>query len=781
MAVYLAVQLLSLHLMVAGLNTYVRATIPSGQAVAWREREIHYVIERSTSSNVKTYLSDAQLAAVTQEALGRWEQGCSPLLFIFDGFVNPDEVPGGEDGQNVVRFISSGWCDDGATCRGSAVAVTRLFVDAQGTIREADIELDAEHNSFALRGSGPSDAIAIEAVLTHESGHVIGLAHPAQGEGGVMEDGHVRGSTSVFEPSNDELSFVCATYTEAALTPSGAKPLTPAAKGCSAGSPDGAAASVLGLVSLWLSRQRRRRWLAVAACAACSMMPLQAQADEPAQRDIASLQGPTGVLRVMSALPVQPDSAAFSLRFGIFTASPWLIQPGGRQDRNTRMFGVLTYTRAGPDYRLLRDLEFFASLSAQLNENQRNDPGRRDSAQQVSIGNIAFGARGGGFVAPGLAIGGSMRGRMFATPFSSGFGAFGVDADVLGTYDFRVKTKAPLRAHLNLGIHGDTSFGALPDSQCLSRTVDVCYRSRAVQTFAFNVNTSQASAGAAVDAPIATQIGATRWAFTPFVEWTLNLAVGPGDQPLARALAASGVNAGRFADRFAQNLSVGVRVAPELPVVFEVAADIGLQTPSLRYGGAQPPWQIMAGIAYVFDREEAPPKVHQARSPASVPVAVEPPANAQTEEPALVPLVVAASQPASEPVLTIEPDTLPLVAPSGEGLPAPAPLAFKIGENTLDPDAMASLDKLAADLAAHPEIVRVKIVGHTDSQGNANKNVTLSEKRAQAVKDYLVKKGVAETRIVASGAGGVQPLVPNLTAANRAKNNRVEIELGRLP
>jgi outer membrane protein OmpA-like peptidoglycan-associated protein len=83
------------------------------------------------------------------------------------------------------------------------------------------------------------------------------------------------------------------------------------------------------------------------------------------------------------------------------------------------------------------------------------------------------------------------------------------------------------------------------------------------------------------------------------------------------------------------------------------------------------------------------------------------------------------------------------------------------------------LGEIAQALKDNPAI-KVEIQGHTDSQGSDRTNLTLSQKRAEAVRAYLIKKGVAGDRMVAKGYGESVPIADNRTAEGRSQNRRVE-------
>jgi outer membrane protein OmpA-like peptidoglycan-associated protein len=102
---------------------------------------------------------------------------------------------------------------------------------------------------------------------------------------------------------------------------------------------------------------------------------------------------------------------------------------------------------------------------------------------------------------------------------------------------------------------------------------------------------------------------------------------------------------------------------------------------------------------------------------------------------------------------------------------------FGTNNATILPDGEQLLDEVADVLVRNPQIRRVRIEGHTDNRGNADLNMKLSNDRAQSVMQYLVKQGIDANRLEAQGYGMTQPLVPNLTPANRAKNRRVTFRI----
>ena len=134
-------------------------------------------------------------------------------------------------------------------------------------------------------------------------------------------------------------------------------------------------------------------------------------------------------------------------------------------------------------------------------------------------------------------------------------------------------------------------------------------------------------------------------------------------------------------------------------------------------------------------------------------------------------------------------------APKGAApAPAPAPAAaaapvattekvtfaadafFDFDKHVLKPAGKAKLDDLVGKMGGI-NLVVIIAVGHTDSVGSDKYNQKLSVKRSEAVKAYLVSKGVEKNRVYTEGKGEKQPVADNKTSEGRAKNRRVEIEV----
>jgi OOP family OmpA-OmpF porin len=143
------------------------------------------------------------------------------------------------------------------------------------------------------------------------------------------------------------------------------------------------------------------------------------------------------------------------------------------------------------------------------------------------------------------------------------------------------------------------------------------------------------------------------------------------------------------------------------------------------------------------------------------------------------------------PAPPVAPPPAPVMPPPEAPKPPPAPPApvavvekitygadalFDFDKAVLKPEGIAKLDDLVAKLSKVTLEVIIA-VGHTDSIGTDAYNQKLSVRRSEAVKAYLVSKGIEKNRIYTEGKGEKQPVADNKTDAGRAKNRRVEIEV----
>ena len=166
-----------------------------------------------------------------------------------------------------------------------------------------------------------------------------------------------------------------------------------------------------------------------------------------------------------------------------------------------------------------------------------------------------------------------------------------------------------------------------------------------------------------------------------------------------------------------------------------------------------------AGIGYtVCHLLEDEPAPQAARAPASVPA--EP---VQVAEPEPEPIVVVAA-----PVAPPAPDPC-AVAVELEGV------NFDSNRAEIRPDAGAILDGAVASLRACTDR-RVRVEAYTDSSGSDAYNQALSQRRADAVRQYLVGAGIAADRVDAVGMGEADPVASNATKQGRARNRRVELK-----
>jgi outer membrane protein OmpA-like peptidoglycan-associated protein len=100
-------------------------------------------------------------------------------------------------------------------------------------------------------------------------------------------------------------------------------------------------------------------------------------------------------------------------------------------------------------------------------------------------------------------------------------------------------------------------------------------------------------------------------------------------------------------------------------------------------------------------------------------------------------------------------------------------------QSQVEPITFSPLESLLKTLLENPQM-EILLEGHTDNQGDFQLNIELSEGRVKAIKQYLIKHGVAEKRITTRGWGGTQPIASNTTENTRAANRRVEVKITKI-
>ncbi len=245
-----------------------------------------------------------------------------------------------------------------------------------------------------------------------------------------------------------------------------------------------------------------------------------------------------------------------------------------------------------------------------------------------------------------------------------------------------------------------------------------------------------------------------------------------GDRPF-RPFVAAGL--GRTKHRsvldedYATALSVGLGLAGQIAKHWSVRAQVmwrnDYDSTSLAPRGHFRDFFYSVGLSYDFGGRDAPPPPPPPAEPAAAPPP--PPPNPDLDGDGV----------------PNERDKCPNTRPGAvvdlDGCEVEAVISlenvhFDFDKATLRPEAIAILNDAAALLKTHERVV-VEVAGHTDSRGTDQYNQGLSERRANAVRDYLVGQGVTASRLTARGYGEAQPVATNDTDAGRQLNRRVEL------
>lgn len=166
----------------------------------------------------------------------------------------------------------------------------------------------------------------------------------------------------------------------------------------------------------------------------------------------------------------------------------------------------------------------------------------------------------------------------------------------------------------------------------------------------------------------------------------------------------------------------------------------------------------------------------------------------QRATPAPAPALVSAPSTGPSPALSVSspapvPSPVPVAspAPSGRvavqswGIEIHEKIVFSTSKAVIEPQSYPLLDEIARLISDHPEITHLRVEGHTDDVGDDSANLALSQARAEAVVQYLVRAGVSQARLSAKGYGETKPIASNSTPDGRASNRRVDFFIERAP
>jgi len=235
-------------------------------------------------------------------------------------------------------------------------------------------------------------------------------------------------------------------------------------------------------------------------------------------------------------------------------------------------------------------------------------------------------------------------------------------------------------------------------------------------------------------------------------------------------------------------------------VVDRLRAVVSVWTPDLRhigewgyrgYGGTNliTPYEIAVGNGHVFVAQAGnmgvkafrirvvePPKPPE--PPPEPPAPSPPPARPPPQKPRFA--KAAPTPPPPVKAVAVEesppPKKYTLIEVTREKIELKQQVHFATGKFRVLPDSFPLLDEVVQVLNDSPEM-RISVEGHTDNVGAEGANLTLSQRRAEAVRDYLVAKGISSARLEAVGYGPTKPIASNKTFSGKTKNRRTELRI----
>lgn len=212
---------------------------------------------------------------------------------------------------------------------------------------------------------------------------------------------------------------------------------------------------------------------------------------------------------------------------------------------------------------------------------------------------------------------------------------------------------------------------------------------------------------------------------------------------------------------------------------FNLCWRAGYWTPALATAECDPDLVAKVPVPVPVAEPEPEPAAEPAAAEPAAPAAAEPvpePAAEPAPEPEAEPATVAEVEPTPEPAAEPAPEPVSMPEPVGPEKPAfekftfSAETLFAFDKAIVRPDAAHILDEVVDKMNRFPEVEVVVVTGHTDRIGTEAYNQRLSERRATAVRDYLVGKGVDSARVRSLGRGESEPVVA--CAKVKGKENR---------
>lgn len=221
----------------------------------------------------------------------------------------------------------------------------------------------------------------------------------------------------------------------------------------------------------------------------------------------------------------------------------------------------------------------------------------------------------------------------------------------------------------------------------------------------------------------------------------------------------------------------GIVISKKFPaenIRLSIGANAGL-TSSL----GTPAFRTYALFSWQLQTVKPPPPIideNDNQNIIEIPVEPEPPPPQPEPEVKKEPAPVS-KEPEVEKTPEPPPEPAKVVVVRRERIDLPQRIEFELGKAKLTQESKPVLDAVALAMLEHPEILLVRIDGHTDSSGTAVFNQLLSLRRALSVRKYLAGRGVEMFRMEVKGFGEAKPIKPNDSPANRAQNRRVEFNI----